>query len=207
MEAKKYKLSDVLAARTNDRQLKDCPEGLRELFKECPEELTLGRSEYSQGFTNWWYGDSEACTYRISDNWPRACQIEDDTQPAFHREERYIVLKITDIDKSLSDAEVDTLRGICNKVEKYRGESGKRQFECVVVESDWPEYEPTWKSIEQRITNSKVKEKAQPQAPEGYRIVSMEDRERCEYPVDCDVMYDYPENKGGSIHPVTWGGG
>ena len=27
------------------------------------------------------------------------------------------------------------------------------------------------------------------EAPEGYRIVSMEDRKRCKYPVDCEVMF------------------
>lgn len=27
-------------------------------------------------------------------------------------------------------------------------------MECVIVESDWPEYEPTWKAIEARVTGA-----------------------------------------------------
>ncbi len=57
----------------------------------------------------------------------------------FEREERYIVVKRKHLTKQveqelrllLQDAEVKTI-------------------ECLVIESDWPEYEPTWKAIESR---------------------------------------------------------
>lgn len=35
-----------------------------------------------------------------------------------------------------------------------REEVGKAPLECVVVESDWPEYEPTWEAIEARMTGA-----------------------------------------------------
>lgn len=105
---KNYKLSDVLAARTNDKILKDCSPEVQRLFKECPY------IERSYKFARNWEKDisgppSEYFPSRISDNWPPDEEIEDDT----------------------------------------------------------------------------VK------APEGYRIVSMEDRERCEYPEDCEVKWAF----------------
>lgn len=67
----------------------------------------------------------------------------------FARERRYIVVKISDADKYLGRANRALLNSLVRVCEESRG----RPLECVVVESDWPEYEPTWRAIEARVTN------------------------------------------------------
>jgi len=72
---------------------------------------------------------------------------------SFEREDRYIVLKRSDIAVAcLSREQLETLDDICRKVRMARVGNGKPDLECVVVESDWPEYEPTWAAIERRMT-------------------------------------------------------
>lgn len=67
------------------------------------------------------------------------------------REERYIVIKISDIETSLTEQEHWQLRNILRKADDYRKELNKPTLECVVVEHDWPEYERVWKMIEDRV--------------------------------------------------------
>lgn len=59
----------------------------------------------------------------------------------FAREERFIVVKR----KHLDPHQEQGLRG-------YLRACGVETSECVVVESDWPEYETVWKMIEARCT-------------------------------------------------------
>lgn len=70
----------------------------------------------------------------------------------FQREERYTVLKITDVGQALDADEREALIHYEQKVAAWRENNGKRPLVAVVVESDWPEYEPTWAAIEQRMT-------------------------------------------------------
>lgn len=56
----------------------------------------------------------------------------------FQREERYIVLKLSD----LTENEY-------NHIEDYIEKCMIERRECVVVESDWPIYEQVWDMIEQ----------------------------------------------------------
>lgn len=72
----------------------------------------------------------------------------------FTREARYAVLKSADVMQCLTVKELIELRRIQAKVEEHRAEIGKPPLECVVVESDWPEYAPTWKAIEARVTGA-----------------------------------------------------
>lgn len=72
----------------------------------------------------------------------------------FNREARYVVLKSADVMECLMVSELIELRRIQAKVEEHRAEIGKPPLDCVVVESDWPEYEPTWKAIEARVTGA-----------------------------------------------------
>jgi len=68
------------------------------------------------------------------------------------RENRYLVLKRTDLEAAeLSGAELETLRSIAGKVDQARSARGKAPLECVVVESDWPEYLDTWSALAQRV--------------------------------------------------------
>ena len=59
----------------------------------------------------------------------------------FKREERYIVVKI----KNLAGLQIAPLRN-------FLRENRVPTLDCVVVESDWPEYEKVWRSIERRMT-------------------------------------------------------
>ena len=70
---------------------------------------------------------------------------------AFERQFRYTVLKDRDVHLGLNKAERTELEALCAKVDKYRASVGRPPLICAVVEADWPEYEPTWKAIEERV--------------------------------------------------------
>lgn len=64
----------------------------------------------------------------------------------FKREERYMVVKLSKLSKEIGSD------GMTREEVIYRlANFGKALVECVVVESDWPEYEEVWKMIENRI--------------------------------------------------------
>lgn len=67
------------------------------------------------------------------------------------REHRYIVFKLTDARQALTPDEMRQLDALADKVAHYRNATLRLPLECVVVESDWPEYEPTWAAIEARV--------------------------------------------------------
>lgn len=76
-------------------------------------------------------------------------------EAVFVREPRYVVLKVTDMAAAqLTDTERAAFNAVCDKVSRARICRGKDGLECVVVEKDWPEYEPTWLAIEQRTRSS-----------------------------------------------------
>jgi hypothetical protein len=58
----------------------------------------------------------------------------------FQREERYVVVKLKHMSPSQFKDYVDFLT--FNQIPTV---------ECAVVESDWPEYEPVWKMIQERV--------------------------------------------------------
>lgn len=66
-------------------------------------------------------------------------------------EERYVVLKIKDIEHFLSTSQKDDLHDIRGTIDAYRRMTKKGELKAVVVESDWPEYERVWKMIEARV--------------------------------------------------------
>lgn len=72
----------------------------------------------------------------------------------FKRENRYVVLKISDLEK-LGQSSRDELEVICQNVELVREATGKRPLRCVVVEDDWPEHEQVWAMIEARCSANK----------------------------------------------------
>lgn len=67
------------------------------------------------------------------------------------REERYVVMKHTDIKEFLSDSDKLVLSAILCKIDRFRDGKGKEPIKGVVVEHDWPEYEQVWKMIETRV--------------------------------------------------------
>lgn len=84
----------------------------------------------------------------------------------FEREQRYVVLKVKDVMQRLSEKDILTLARILDEIDAYRKSIGKT-LECVVIESDWPEYEPTWKAIEARVTSAHPASPA-PSVPDTY---------------------------------------
>jgi hypothetical protein len=65
----------------------------------------------------------------------------------FKREDRYIVFKKSD----LNDEQLRVLNNWRRTVTSQRLATGKDVLTTVVVESDWPEYEPTWDAIQTRM--------------------------------------------------------
>lgn len=64
----------------------------------------------------------------------------------FERENRYIVIKRSDLEKvpvSYRSSLVDPMLSLLSHLPRR---------ECLVIESDWPEYESYWQMIERRMT-------------------------------------------------------
>ncbi len=70
----------------------------------------------------------------------------------FKREPRYFVFKISDMRRHLSRDKFELVCSIVEKLNAGRAVEGKVPLAAVVVESDWPEYEPVWAMIEARMT-------------------------------------------------------
>lgn len=70
------------------------------------------------------------------------------------REERYIVFKLSDVEEHFTPGERQQLARLAEVQRVGRSEAGKPPLECVVVEKDWAEYEPTWKAIEARMADA-----------------------------------------------------
>jgi hypothetical protein len=102
----------------------------------------------------------------------------------FNREERYIVFKISDLGNSLKG---DEIRRLAREYTEHRRSLGKEPLECIVVESDWPEYEPTWKAIEARVIGAQPTPESCPCCGEAMRVYS-----RC-LNADCEAVMTTPE--------------
>lgn len=104
----------------------------------------------------------------------------------FKREERYIVFKLSDVEEHFTPGEKQQLARLAEVQRVGREEAGKAPLECVVVEADWPEYEPTWKAIQARMTGahpapslasgdvsliSEGKTQPAPSIPEGWKPI------------------------------------
>ena len=87
------------------------------------------------------------------------------TKDEFQREERYVVFKLSDIADYFYPSEISQLFRLSRTQQAQRAVNGKLPLECVVVESDWPEYEPTWKAIEARVMGAQPA----PSVPDGWK--------------------------------------
>jgi hypothetical protein len=73
-------------------------------------------------------------------------------------ESRYLVLKYKDlVAAKLTEEEHALLNNICNKVVASRKDRGKPEFECLVVERDWPEWAETGMAIAGRVAQENGK--------------------------------------------------
>lgn len=75
----------------------------------------------------------------------------DKVKAKFKREHRYVVLKVSEIEKYLDVVQKDKLIAICNEIDDHRAIDNKGTIECVVVEHDWPMYEQTWTAIQKHV--------------------------------------------------------
>ena len=69
----------------------------------------------------------------------------------FHREDRYNVIKYTDLER-LPHAERRGVNGFLRRIHESILKAGAPARQSVVIESNWPEYEPVWQMIERRMT-------------------------------------------------------
>lgn len=80
-------------------------------------------------------------------------EFRPDQQPKpFVREDRYIVVKRSDLEKIPSQRVVNQFLAALAELNAHSCRIPQRQF--VVVESDWPEYAATWAAIEARVTGA-----------------------------------------------------
>ena len=75
-------------------------------------------------------------------------------QKQFKREQRYFVVKVKDAKEYLDAHQLEKLAEIADTISEGREKDGIPAVECIVVESDWPEYESTWRAIEDRVTGA-----------------------------------------------------
>jgi hypothetical protein len=87
----------------------------------------------------------------------------------FVRENRYLVIKWSDVHSVLSTEQGHELLSVINVLNDAREKAGRGVLECVVVEKDWPEYEPTWRAIERRVRGEPPESS---QLPEGFAITA-----------------------------------
>lgn len=76
-----------------------------------------------------------------------------DKQKEFLRENRYLVFKRKDLEELVMPAVLKDLELVSRTINARR----KRPLECVVVESDWPEYEEVWGMIQRRVQGAMSK--------------------------------------------------
>lgn len=74
----------------------------------------------------------------------------------FAREERYVVFKIEDIVKYLHEVDREVIRSIGDRLSLLRKADGKRPLVSLVIESDWPEYEPAYSQIKARVVSEQA---------------------------------------------------
>lgn len=75
------------------------------------------------------------------------------------RENRYIVLKHSDIDRAqylIDEDDWHAFERVVMTVAAVRAAREKLPLEAVVVESDWPEYEEVWKMLEKRVDGESI---------------------------------------------------
>lgn len=74
------------------------------------------------------------------------------------RGNRYLIFKRSDIRAHLNGVDIAHLIRISQALAEGRKVAGKPELVAVVVESDWPEFEPTWAAIERRVDGGPLEE-------------------------------------------------
>jgi len=66
-------------------------------------------------------------------------------------EERYIILKVTDVERHLHESDRLELKHIGQKIDRARDIEGRGDFSAIVIEKDWPEYEAVLQLLSKRV--------------------------------------------------------
>lgn len=74
--------------------------------------------------------------------------------PEFNLEQRYTVIKHKDAHRILTTTEQLILMEITKKVQEHRVYRGKADLECLVIERDWPEYQPAEDALKSRVEDA-----------------------------------------------------
>lgn len=82
-----------------------------------------------------------------------------DERAAFEREDRYIVIKRSDMDRIPNQKVVHSFLGALGELSAHSVRIPQRKF--LVIESDWPEYDPAWKLIQDRVQGRPILDAAQ----------------------------------------------
>lgn len=95
------------------------------------------------------------------------------------REKRYLVFKLSDIKQYFDFSDQAVLSALACHIDDRRNADGRPDLEALVVESDWPEYEPTWAAIEARVDEEaavEVDNKHYCDAGKWWQVVPQADR-------------------------------
>lgn len=72
------------------------------------------------------------------------------------RENRYLVFKNSDVKRYLTPETQIELSQIARTITGARKGQRRGELQCVVVESDWPEYEHVWELIRLRVEKATI---------------------------------------------------
>lgn len=133
-----------------------CHNSVQELAYEIADNLLVGEDATVKVYCSKRLLDRKLFVTATEENGEREVVWHwlDEKKSDFQRENRYIVLKISDYNQCLTDKEVIELANIVYKVDAHRRKQGKEILQAVVVEHDWPEYESVWQAIEERVGNA-----------------------------------------------------
>jgi hypothetical protein len=84
---------------------------------------------------------------------PRLKEAQGAQADEFQREDRYIVIKRKDLDL-LSPTDRDLALSLMGELSAIMANWNAPERQYLVVESDWPEYEPTWAAIQARVAGN-----------------------------------------------------
>ena len=70
------------------------------------------------------------------------------------RENRYVVLKMTDVDNYCTQEEMMLVAQLNHNIRARRLQDGKEARKYVIVQDNWPEYDKVWDMIEERVDAS-----------------------------------------------------
>lgn len=68
-------------------------------------------------------------------------------------EQRYLTIKLSDLERAETKTPgiTEYIGNLLRIIEDVRTQSGKVKLEGIVIEKDWPEYEPTLKLLSERV--------------------------------------------------------